>query len=145
MTGLEIIQYLWEAGKMAYEIATGLKKKKEEDRKKIAELFDHIGKLLHETYVELNNNNYPYGHCRQIEIFGEKIKGMDSNEQSVKSAFPKILGEKEAEKLGNLLITAHEVERLQGMLNTGEVDKKELYKLEESSGEFIAASKLVMI
>jgi hypothetical protein len=68
MTGLEIIQFLWEAGKTAYEIATGIKKKKEDDRKKIADLFQHIGQLLHETYIELNKDNYPHGHCRQIEI-----------------------------------------------------------------------------
>jgi hypothetical protein len=134
MTGLDIIQLLWEAGKTAYEIATGLKKKKEEDRKKVADLFQHIGQLLHETYIELEKGNYPYGHCRQIEIFGEQVK----------AKFKKQLGEKEAEKLGNLLITAHEVEMLHSELNDGTVNKKELIKLETSSGEFIAASKLIM-
>jgi hypothetical protein len=54
------------------------------------------------------------------------------------------LGEKEAEKLGDLLITAHEVERLQGELTSGAISKSDLSKLEESSGEFFAASKLIM-
>ncbi len=144
MTGLEIIQALWEAGKLAYEIATGVKKKKEEDRKKVSELFGHIGTLLHETYVELKKGNYPYGHCRQLEIFGEKIKGQDRSGAPVKSAFPKILGEQQAHRLGSLLIIAHEVEQLQAMLNTPQIKDTDLAKLEESSGEFIASSKLVL-
>ena len=71
MTGLEMIQILREADKMAHEIATGLKKKKEADRKKVVALFEHIGQLLHETYVELNNGSYPYGHWREIPLYGE--------------------------------------------------------------------------
>ncbi|MBA4149469.1 MAG: hypothetical protein H0X66_15255 [Verrucomicrobia bacterium] len=134
MTGLEIVQFLWAAGKTAYEIATGIKNKKEEDRRKVAELFQHIGQLLHETYLELDKGNYPYGHCRQIAIFGEQIK----------SKCKKLLGEEEAEKLGNLLISAHEVERLHGELNSGTINKWELAKLQEASGEFIAASKLLI-
>ena len=133
MPGLEIINLLWDAGKTAYEIATGLKKKKEEDRKKVGDLFEHVGQLLHLTYTELNNGQYPYGHCRQIEIFAEGIK----------QNFQKILGT-DAERLGNLLMAAHEVERLFGELGSGNIDKKEIIKIEESSGEFLAASKLIL-
>ena len=134
MTGLAIIELLWEAGKTAYEIATGLKKKKEEDRKKLSVLFGHIGQLLHETYLELDHGNYPAGHCHQISIFGNEIK----------QNFKKLIGESKAEKLSALLLTAHQVELLYGMLASGEVEKAELIKLEESSGEFIAASKLIL-
>jgi hypothetical protein len=134
MTGFEIIQLLWEAGKAAYEIATGLKKQKEEDRKKVAELFEHIGNLLHSTYVELENGQYPYGHCRQIEIFAEKMKKDLKN----------ILGDN-ADRLGNLLLAAHKVEGLAREISSGNIDKKELIKIEESSGEFLAASKLMCI
>jgi len=133
MTGLEILQMLWEAGKTAYEIATGLKKKKQEDRERLSGLFEHIGKLLHETYCGLIMGNYPHGHCAQIARFGG----------SIKSDFKKQLGEVEAEKLGNMLIVAYEVERLAGELSLGAVSKNDLIKLEESSGEFLAASQLI--
>ena len=144
MTGIEILQFLWEAGKTAYEIATGIKTKKLEDRKKIADLFDHIGKLLHETYLELNKGNYPYGHCRQIEIFAEGIKGKTINGEIVEDNYRKELGTDEADKLGDLLFAAFKVESLAKMIRKGEVNKRELIKVEESSGEFIAASKLIM-
>ena len=129
-----VIQALLQAGKLAFDLVTGVKKKKEEDRRKVAELFDHIGKLLHDTYVELSAGRYPHGHCRQIEIFGEKIK----------SSFTKQLGNAEAEQLGNLLIEANQVEGLAAQLSSGTLPQSELIKLEESSGEFIAASKLIL-
>ena len=135
MPVFEVLTFLFEAGKTAYEVATGVRKKRQEDREKVSELFTHIGHLLHETYMELEKGNYPHGHCRQIEIFGEKIK----------SDFKKQLGDAEAEKLGNLLIEANQVERLQAALNSGEVTKRELIKLEEASGEFLAASKLILM
>jgi hypothetical protein len=134
MMGLDIIKFLWDAGKTAYEIATGLKKKKEEDHKKEAELFEHIGRLLHSTYLELSNGQYPFGYCKQIEVFAE----------SIKNGFKNQLGP-DAERLGNLLMTAHEVEQLAGEINNGIIEKKELYKIEESSGSFLAAAKLIMV
>ena len=133
MTGLEIIKGLWDAGKAAYEIATGLKKKKQEDREKIAGLYEHIGQLLHSTFIELNNGNHPYGHCRQIEIFAH----------SIKKDFKKILGS-DADKLGDLLLISHAVEQLSGEIGSGQVDKKDLIKIEEASGDFLAAAKLIL-
>ena len=134
MPALSILNMLLQAGKTAYDVATGVRKKREEDRQKVSDLFDHIGTLLHETYIELSEGRYPAGHCRQIEIFGEKIK----------SDFQKELGEAEAIKLGNFLIEANQVEGLFAMLDSGTLPKTELAKLETSSGEFIAASRLIL-
>lgn len=133
MTGLEIIKLLWDAGKFAYELATGIQKKKKEEKEKVAELFDHIGKILHETYDKLTQHQYPYGHCRQIEIFAQRIISDFRNE----------LGGQEADKLGNLLSVAHEVERLSADIGSGQVKQQDLYKLEEASGEFIASAMLL--
>ena len=134
MPALDIIKLLWDAGKYAFDIAKGVQQKKEADRKKVSDLFGYIGTLLHDTYVELDKGNYPYGHCRQIAIFGEKIK----------SDFKEQLGEEEAKHLGDLLIVAHDVESLQAQLGSGAVARERLHELEEASGEFIAASKLIM-
>lgn len=135
MTGLEIIQLLWEAGKTVIEMASVLKKKKEEERKKLSALFNDIGQLLHETFDMLNAGQYPYHHCAQIAEYGRKIK----------VGFKSMLGKEEAERLGNMLITAHEVERLHAELGSGAVPHSELVKLEEASGRFIAASKLILL
>jgi len=134
MPVLDIIKLLWDAGKYAFDIAKGVQQKKEAERKKVSDLFGYIGTLLHDTYTELEKGNFPYGHCRQIEIFGQRIK----------ADFKKELGEDEARHLGDLLIVAHEVESLQAQFASGAVSKDQLYKLEEASGEFIAASKLIM-
>jgi hypothetical protein len=88
---------------------------------------------LHFTYIELNNGQYPHGHCRQIEIFAI----------SIKQNFKKILGV-DAERLGNLFMAAHEVELLFAEIGNSKIDKKELIKIEESSGEFPGASRLIL-
>lgn len=135
MPGIELLKALLEAGKLASEIVTNLKKKKKAEREKVAAIFEDIGQLLELTYQELMNGNYPGGMCGQIEQYGKEIK----------TKFQKVLGTAKAEEFGELLIAAHEVERLHSEVGAGEVTTTDLNLLLESSGRFKAAARMLVI
>ncbi|HUS00470.1 MAG TPA: hypothetical protein VMY77_02015 [Chitinophagaceae bacterium] len=130
-----MIKDLWDIGKEIFDMSDTLKKQDKDKRESLSKLLLHIGNVIKDTYHKLLNNVYPAGNCQQLEIFSEELFKLTTN----------ILGETKARSLSNKLMQAHEVEKLLGEVQQGNVDKKELVLLDEASGNFIAASQLVLI
>ena len=126
---------LWQIGKDIIDLIDLLKKQKKEKRESLSNLLLHIGEVIKDTYEKLSNDIYPGGNCQQLEMFSDDLYKQTHN----------VLGDQKARLLSDKLKQAHEVEKLFGDLHSGAVDKKELRLLDETSGHFIAASKLILL
>ena len=112
-----------------------LKRQDKEKREALSKFFMQIGEVIKDTYEKLVNNTYPAGNCEQLELFSEELY------EETKG----VLGEAKANTLSQKLKQAHRVEKLYGELHDGTVDKKELILLDETSGHFIATSKMLLV
>lgn len=130
-----MIKDLWEIGKELFDISDKLKKQSTEKREKLSNLLANVGGVIKDTYEQLSNNVYPGGNCQQLELFSDEL--FEKTRE--------VLGDLKARNLSDKLKQAHEVERLHSDINSGKVDKKELMLLDETSGYFMASSKLILV
>ncbi len=130
-----MIKDIWDIGKEIFNISNELKKQTKEKKTALSTLLQHIGDVLKDTYEKLLKDFYPAGNCEQLAIFSKELY----------EALKDIIGETKAEQLVNKLMQAHEVELLYHEISSGKIDKKELLLLDESSGYFIAVSKMLLI
>ncbi len=124
---------LWSIGKEVFSMTDKIKGIKKEQRDRLADLLEHIGQVLSDTYKKLDAGQYPAGNCEQLEVFSEELK----------TKLEPVEGAQKAELLANKLKQVHEVEKLYGMLSNGQIQKEELLQLDEAAGYFIATAKLL--
>ena len=130
-----MIKDIWDIGKEIFDISGKLKAQKKEKKLALSNLLQHIGEVLNDTYEKLSRNIYPGGNCEQLEVFSKELYDILID----------VIGEEKSRQLSDKLMQAHEVERLQNDIYTGKVDINELKLLDESSGYFIAVSKMLLI
>ena len=128
-----MIKGLWDLAKEIMSLSQAISSKKEARNKKLADLLEHIGVTVQDTFNKLSQGQYPGGNCEQLRVFSEELY----------THLDPVLGSQRALELSSKLDRVHEVELLFSDLQSGRIDKSELNYLEEASGHFIASAKLL--
>lgn len=130
-----LLKDIWDIGHDLLGLSGELKKGKQEQKGRLAELFLNIANVLSDTYDKLMQNIYPAGNCVQLDVFSQELY----------DKMKPITGEDKAKALADKLASSHKVELLFGQLSTGEIDKKELLKLDEAAGFFRATAAMLKL
>lgn len=65
---------MWlEIGKIILEAFSNERKIQSEKRAKLAAIFQQISELLHQTAIELANDQYPHGKCAAMELLSREF------------------------------------------------------------------------
>ncbi|HXB41362.1 MAG TPA: hypothetical protein VNZ49_12525 [Bacteroidia bacterium] len=127
-----MIKDLWDIAKDVFDLEDKLLKQKKEKKIALANLLQHIGDVLKDTYDKLSKPIYPAGNCEQLGVLSEDLY----------KELVDVVGEGEAALLSNKLNQAHNVEELYHVVNT--ITQEELEQLDAASGRFIAVSQKLL-
>jgi hypothetical protein len=127
-----MIKDLWDIAKDVFDLGDKLLKQKKEKKIALANLLQHVGDVLKDTYDKLSKSIYPAGNCEQLGVLSEDLY----------KELVDVLGKEEAALLSNKLNQAHNVEELYHVLST--ITPEELEQLDAASGRFIAVSQKLL-
>lgn len=130
-----LLKDIWDIGQDLLGLSGDLKKGKQEQKDRLADLFLNIANVLTDTYDKLMQDIYPGGNCVQLDVFSQELY----------DKMKPITGEDKAKALADKLASSHKVELLFGQLSTGEIDKKELLQLDEAAGFFKATAAMLKV
>jgi hypothetical protein len=107
------------------------------DRGRTADLFEDISACLSAVSAEIRAGGVPYGRCGELIHFS----------QTLSNGIRETVGDAEADRLSRTLAAAYNVEQAAiDLHDSDEVEKQKcLREIEEASGKFQAAAKLVRL
>ncbi len=128
---MDRIKDTWDVGKEIYEHIRTIEYKEEIRQILLADLLDHIGRLMEDTYHKLSTGIYPTGNSERLEVFSHQLQSMLSP----------LLGESQARVLAKKLERAYTDEFLYGLHHSRNLDPDELKILELASRYFLEAAQ----
>jgi len=141
VSALDDFKRLHEVSKSLARESERLRTAKRERRMDMATLFEGISGCLTAVASEIRADRVPHGRCSELFCYAQHLPSKVSKE----------LGKEEAERLGNMLMSAFNMEgaaiHLAAISLQDVVAKKEAYlkEVDEAAGEFQALSNLVRI
>ena len=130
-----LLKDIWDIGHDLLGLSGDLKKGKQEQKDRLADLFINIANVLTDTYDKLMQNIYPGGNCVQLDVFSQELF----------DKMKPVTGEDKAKALADKLASSHKVELLFNQLSNGEIEKKELMQLQETAGCFRATAAMLKV
>ena len=132
---MSILKDLYDIGKDMLGFAQNIKMEKLEKRNAVADVLNHIGMVLEDTYLKLANRQSCDGNCAQLLIFSEALS----------EKLKEIMDEKKATEISQKLVESHKVELLLSELDQNKISNTDIKLLSEASGFFIASAQLLRI
>ena len=136
VSALDDFKILHEVSRSLSRESARLQRAHRDRRTDMATLFEHIGQCLGAVADEIRANGVPHGRCKQVFTYGQRLPDKVRQE----------LGDAEADRLGNLLLSVFDVEGLAMRLQTVSQEKGAyLQDIDEAAGEFRALAHLLTI
>ena len=134
---LAVILAFLQVADIAMKVKSAITSDGQENKNKIADLFDEIGNLMSEVADDLTNNIYPHDKCAKMAGLLHKFK----------TALTGKLDDSDITRLEDVLDRASRVEQLFGDLNRCSPENKhqQLLILRQSAGTFNAEALLLRI
>lgn len=130
---VSIIKDIIDVAKALFGLKESMLKAEQQKRDEMADYFKAVSVCLADTYEKLSDNVVPHGRCAELYRYSEQLPDV------VKKYIP----DDKAQELARLLMDSHKVEGLYSVFEINPESKKELPKIAEASGIFLALSNSV--